>query len=651
MGCRRFRWRVTLALHALLLGAAATCLGSTAPAQTEPTLVVRLFLDLQDPPSREAWQLYRKALAPFAARARLHIHHLPLARHAHARGAAVAAHVARGEGQEAAFVDALLRHPVPDGRAIAKAAGQVGLDRDRLTRIVAAGAASAEAAAVEQGRRAAIAFGVRAAPSALINGRGVAGVPPAAALAVALRRADADCRGALRGGAAAKNSTVQRDCEVDGATRYAPAELGALRILRSGGVSAASATHPAAAGRLAERFRVELEGGELTLGDGAAKATAVYFADLSDAVQRRSLGHLLGLQRRHALRLVVLPLPRYEPAGTAVGNGRSLRVALAVVALTSLLDPPERRRLMRALGDPRLADWRGLQAMAAALGVNAAALDKAAAAPATTVLLDRHIRRAAVVDARPGAIYLNGRRWTGQAWDPGIEGAIAEVVAEATTIGARGIPPRLIYPGLIAAGRRVSPAERDLQPAEPAAEFTGVPDLGSAAAGPALDVYLFVDFSGLASRAAFHTLERLRRHPEHPVRLHLLSLASMAQPGVTPSGASFLVAHHHGRGLAAARAIFALRDANRWSSLQRVLRKVGVSAKTLKSEANGPMALAGAALADRLRQRLEMAEEPVIYLGRRRYVGPLEEGRMVAAVALVAGRAAAARPPASKGAP
>ena len=622
MSCRRALWR--LALTTTLLSA-VPCGAASAVA---PTVVVRLFIDLQDRPSREAWQRYRSALKPFGRRAQLRVHHLPLARHAHARGAAIAAHVARADGQEEAFIDALLRHPVPDGPAIGRAAGLVGVDRDRLTRVRAAGAGSKVAVAVEADRRSAIAFGVRAAPSALINGRGVAGVPPVAALKRALQRADEECRKA-RG----QTPSAPTDCEMAGARRHAPDAVDALRTLRQGGLPSASAASAAPAGRLDERFRVELDGGELSLGKHSAPVTAVYFADLSDATQRRGLGKLVALSGGPDLRLVILPLPRVDPAGAAVGHAQGLRVALAVVALTAQLGLPERRRLVRGLGDPRLANWTAVEALANALGVAPRALAKGAAAPSTTVMLDRHIRLATAVDARPGALYLNGRRWTGTPADRGLAAAIEVVKKEALAIQARGIPPRLIYPGLIATGRRISVAERDLEPTEAAAVFPGVPDLSSEGEKSGLPVHLFVDFSGLASRAAFHVMDRLRGHAQHPIRLHILSIASAAQPGVTPSGAAFLVAHGHGKGLNAARRIFDLRKPNRWSSLQRALRKLGISLKTLRAEANGPAAVGGAALATKLSRQLEMAEEPVVYIDGRRYVGPIDEGRIEAAVA------------------
>jgi hypothetical protein len=298
--------------------------------------------------------------------------------------------------------------------------------------------------------------------------------------------------------------------------------------------------------------------------------------------------------------------------------------------------------MIRAFGDRRLSDWAGVERVAVAHGTSPAQLARGVAAPATTVTLERYVRLAASVDARPGTLYLNGRRWRGSPSEPGLKPALVRSGAEFQSVVARRVPPQYVYASLVAAGRRISAAERDLEPREGDVDFTGVPDLGTAAQGEAaktaLPVHLFVDFRGLASKATFHALERLRRDPRHPVRLHLISIASAASPGVTPSGASFLVACDKGKGLAAARRLFGMRDPNGWSSLRKAMGRLGIGLATLRAQADGPAARAGAATAMRLKKRLEMDEEPVLYIDGRRYAGPIDEGRITAAVAFAASR-------------
>ncbi len=628
--------RVVGWLAGVALGAALATAGSAlAVPASAPTVTVRLFIDLQDPPSREAWTAYRGALSSYGKGARLVVHHVPLARHAHARKAAVAALVAKGQDQQVEFIDTLLSHPVPNSGAISRAARAVGLDMDALTRVRSAGEASAEARAMETGRRAAVAFGVRVAPSALINGRGVRGVPPAAALKRALQRAHDACR-------RARSKDAQVDCELQGARQHAPRSVVALDALRAGRMSpAGGARDVRPAGSLGPRFRVEIQGSEPMLGPVDAPVTATWFTDLADARQRRELGHLLALVAAGGLRLVVVPLPRVDPAGAATGRRDSLRFALAAVALAGGMTRPERGRMIAAFGDRRLHDWAGVERLAVAHGTSAAKLARVVAAPATTVTLESYVRLAASVDARPGTLYLNGRRWSGTPSEPGLKPALQRSLAEFTSVVARRVPPRLVYGSLVAAGRRISAAERDLEPREADVDFSGVPNLGSSAgAKNALPVHLFVDFRGLASKATFHALARLRRDPKHPVQLHLISIASAAKPGVTPSGASFLVAHHKGKGLAAARKLFGMRDPNAWSALRKAMGRVGVGLATLRALADGEFARAGAATATRLKKRLEMDEEPVLYIDGRRYAGPIDEGRIIAAVAFAASQRA-----------
>ena len=505
---------------------------------------------------------------------------------------------------------------------------------DALTRARAAGAASPEARALETGRRAAISFGVRAAPSALLNGRGVGGVPPAAALKTALKRAFERCKKVRR-------TEASHDCEGSHTRKHAPRSYPAFDALRTGGAAAGGPAAPARpAGTLGPRFQVQILGGEPILGPADAPVTATWFADLADPAQRRGLGQLLALVDAGGVRLVVVPLPRVDPAGSATGRRSSLRFALAVVALATSLSQRIRGKMIRGFSDRRLKDWAGVERLAAAHGMTSAQLGRAASAPATTVALERFVRLAASVDARPGTLYLNGRRWSGSTDEPGLKPALTRSRAEFTSVAARRVPPRLVYGALVAAGRMISAAERDLEPREADVDFSGVPDLGTAAARgvKALPVHLFVDFRGLASRATFHALERLRRHGTHPIRLHLISIASAARPGVTPSGASFLVAHKHGKGLSAARRLFSMSDPNRWSSLRKAMKRLGIGLAKLRAEADGEAARAGAATAVRLKARLEMDEEPVLYIDGRRYVGPIDEGRIIAAVAFAAGK-------------
>lgn len=626
----RVRWHRAAVVARWLVLAVALGVGVAAAAAPSPPLVtVRLFLDLQDPLCREAWQVYRRVLTPLGADAALRVHHLPLVRHPHARAAAQAAAHAASKGLELGFIDALQSHPVPDAPALAGAAAIAGLSPADVARAAASASGSDLAQRVERDRQAAVAFGVRAAPSALINGRGVAGVPPAGALGRAVEGARQACA-ALRAG-----GDPIADCEVAGVRASAPASEGAFEILRKGAAPIRPAAPSVPTGHLGERFRVELAGDELSTGGPAQPVTAVFFADLLDPTQRADLQTLLSMAAKGGVRVVVIALPRLDPGSRGPAREGSLRMALALLALQARLPPAARAAVIAGLGERQAAGMTAVERLASRHGVSATMLREAAASPVAAVRLDAALRLASLVDARPGALYLNGRRWHGRL-DASLAPALAEVRKEADALVARGVQVGRIYPALVSQGRVIVQAERDLQAPETLGDTEAMPLLCGISAPdgrPALPVHLFVDFQSLASRAAFHGLRHLCRHDRHPIALRMVSITSAAKPGVSPSGATFVVAASRGSGLEIAQKLFSMRDPNAWGGLKRLAKRMGISLKQLQSQVDGPAATAAAATAMRLKAELEMDDDPVLYIDGRRYLGPIDEQRIIAAVA------------------
>lgn len=624
---------VTTALSSAVLSAGAqttpAAASATAGASTSRSgpIPLRLFVDLQDAPSREmitrvATQLSKRP--NFA----LLLHHLPLRRHRQASAAAAAAIAAREQGGELAFVQALLAAPGLDNEALRKAAGVAKLDRERLDRLRQDGTLLRN---VERERRAAVAFGVRATPTALIGGRGLAGVPPLAVLEQAFDRAEKDwARCAAR---------RIRDCERDVVRRVAPGAVAGLTALRGkgrGGLRAMLLGGEAGArGKLGARWKVTLEGEHVQLGRRNADVTAVLFADPTDVTFPEELGRLLTLHaERPWLRVVWLPLAEHDP-----GRGEAMRSATdASTAAWKLLAGKPERALAKALR--RLADQGpvdDLGALCHRVGAGGEECMKASTDTGATVVLDRVLRLAITVDARPGSLFLNGRRWEGLVGDDGLTAALDTARAEALKVPRRGEAGP--YARLVAGGKARSEAEIDLDPGEPLGDTSFMVDLGSAgpAGKPTVPVLLFVDFTRPGSRAAFHTLRMLRTDAQAPVSLAIASIASAAEPGVTPAAAVLLTAARKGKGLAAAIELFKMGDPYDWRQLRRHFRKLGFSPRRLSDGAADPKVNAAMAAAAAAADRLDMRDEPVIYIDGRRYVGPIDENRIRRAVEIVAG--------------
>ncbi len=600
---------------------------SSAGEAAQP-IPVRMAIDLQDEYSRSALQQAFAVLGaePDAARFVVVLHHVPLGRHPAARAAAAAAHAARRHGKELEFVRALLARPSLHTADVRIAAESVGLDADS---VVAERASPVLQAAVEHERRAAVAFGVRATPTALIGGQGLVGVVPAVVLRSALAQArSAWARCSSRGG---------RDCEREVVRRKAPGSLAALAALRGRSVAGqpsaprgTAAATTAVRGSLGERWRLMLTGDEPAIGAARPEVIAAFFFDVTDPDTPAALDELQRLvASRPWLRVALLPLGEVEPGrGGASPEAVTANVAL-LAALRSGAGSGAGRIVERLAAAAAPADSHVL---AARLQWSEAERVRFCADTGATVAADRVVRLAIAVDARPGTLYVHGRRWRGVVSDAGLDAAFDAGRAEAQRTGRKGLEA---HARLVADGRVRDEAEIDLDGEESLGDLSAAVDLE--AAGPpgvtALDAWLFVDFTQAASRAAFHALRLLRTHAHHPVRLRLMSIASSAEPGVSPPSATLHVCAQRGKALDCALGLFGAPDANDWIMLRKIVRRFGITPTQLGEGVAKPAVRAAMAAAAAVATRLDMVDDPVIYLGNRRYLGPIDENRIIRAVA------------------
>jgi hypothetical protein len=170
-------------------------------------------------------------------------------------------------------------------------------------------------------------------------------------------------------------------------------------------------------------------------------------------------------------------------------------------------------------------------------------------------------------------------------------------------------------------------ASTDLSEPEALGDLSPLPAFGTG-----VPVYLFVDFTGPGSREAFRLLRPLVDSPDLPIRLHMASCISHAEPGVTASGATFAVAARLGKGLEMAERLFASSHPNDWSVIRRLVRKLRLPKRAFQNGIDAPSTGAVARLAADLSVRLDMADDPVIYVGDRLYTGPLDLERLTQAV-------------------
>ena len=605
--------RISCLLLVLLLHAPLEVRAEPPSAQ----VVVRLFLDAECPWSRQAWPLYRHA-ASETPLVTLIVQHLPLSRHPLALPAAVAAVAARAQGRELTFLDALWRESVPNAVALERAAAVAGID---LAAWEKARRDPAILAQVQREQQAGLAFGIRSTPSALLNGRGLGGVPPIEALQRAIQLALAAAQRDLA------DLGPCADLERIGVLRHAPDFLPAFDALREGRALATTQTNPPPRGCLGPRWRVTVVESDLAYGREAA-LQCVLFLDPTSPWQLSELAKLLELREREAkagrddvrvvVKLLLHEARRHWQAGTP-----PLALWLAAAAQSQ---PQQAAQLLGVLATGAL-QRQALPELTAAAGLDAVQLRRLADAPAATAWLEQATDLARRTDAVPGSLFLNGRRWLGQAGDDGLPIALQQLRGERAQPALRG----QTYAALVATGRSLREVELDLLPPEALPPLPGLTALGTA--GP--QVQLFVDFRSPHSRAGFYMLRRLVASADTPIRLTLASIASVAEPGVSASGAAIVAAARLGRGMEMAEWLFSAAKPDDWSTIFAPLRKWGLDQATFQRAVEAAETRATLRAVWSAKQRRDMGDEPVIYLGDRLYQGPLDEARLERAVRFV----------------
>ncbi len=598
--------------------------GAKTSSNSKNWVTVRLFIDLECAFSRQAWPIWRDAVSR-QSQTQLLVQHLPLSRHSHARHAALVALAARQQGKEFAFIDALLREPVPDRAAVARAVVAAGLDADAVARAVEGADARSW---LDRELQSGLAFGISATPSALVNGRGIGGVPPEPAVARALQVAWQTAQRELskQGGA--------EDLERQGILRNAPEFVDAFDALARGRALPLQPLPVRAPGELGPLYRVAIRPLDLQVGAPEAPVTVVLFLDPSQAWQMGQLRDFAMQTADPSVRLVIKPCPRFDQRGALDRQAQGHAVATLMLALTQA-SPQKAGQIVRDAARAQPLTLADLDAAIAAAGLDPQALHRAAEAPAMATALYQQAELMARTDSRSGAIFINGKVWLGRVTDPGWQVSLG---AEALT--AKRTP----YAQLIAPGLYKSDAELDLQSPEDIHEIADLPLLGSL--GP--EVTLLLDFASPHSRAVWYMLRRSIDAPMAPIRLRLASLASMAEPCVSAAGAAFVAGAALGKGRAVADWLFEAKSPNDWTAIYAEVKRNKLQVPVFQKQVDAPATRAVSLAVCALRKRLQPGDEPVIFVGNRLYTGPLDEARIQQAVRFVDQLSAGAGGPAGQ---
>ncbi len=562
------------------------------------TTVLRLFVDLQCPHCRRAWPDTVRA-ASEAPCVRVELQQLPNSAHPQATWAAQVALAARDQGKELAFVDAVFAAGAADRPAVEKALGLVGLDAAKTL-----AAAAGLGALVAAEKQSALAFGVRATPSALINGKGVAGGLSYATLRDAL--AVAAHQTAALASEFGATVDVERARLLIEAPEFVPAYDAMLR-------ARGRRAEPAATGALGTRWRVGVKAADVLAGPANATATLVVFASPNVAWTVAQVPDLLALASPE-LRVAVQWLA--EPSGGQAG------AAMAGSLLAVAHRAPDRLHRLIGLWKRAVAPTADevSRLVASEPPQLANELQGAATSGETAARLSAYLDQARRVDAGAGAIFINGRRWIGAAGDAGLREALQAAVREAREHPAAQRQPGRGYDAIVADGRWRSDADLVFGSQQPVGDVAALPALGASGA----EVLLLGEFSQPATRAAWYMLRRLARPGPRAITLRFAP--SGGSPAAVRIREAYLAAAVAGSGDKAAETLFAASDPGD----KAVLAKVAGAAKS------SDKAVAALDAVARLRRCCAWGEEPVIAVRGRAYLGALDETRLGEAIAALA---------------
>jgi hypothetical protein len=171
---------------------------------------------------------------------------------------------------------------------------------------------------------------------------------------------------------------------------------------------------------------------------------------------------------------------------------------------------------------------------------------------------------------------------------------------------------------VVMAGLWRSDEELDLSEPMELGDLTALPALGNGTA----QVVLLVDPQSFASRAAWVMLQRLVQHV--PMRLRAAMLPHTPARIVS----AFTAAIALGKWPAALDRLLAARDVA--ATAEALAVKLGVPPAAWRAATAGPKTWLDAVTA--LQGHTDWGEEPILFIGARLYVGPLDEARIERAI-------------------
>ena len=360
----------------------------------------------------------------------------------------------------------------------------------------------------------------------------------------------------------------ESDCELHFVGREGVAARAALRRLR---VVAQGLDSGRRVGRLGQRWRVTLPDLPSTK-RLQAPTVLVWFVDPERRLRLSNATSLLRAIRRQRLQVVALPLP---------APGASLGLSARLLATLNDPDPAARQVNLKALIEGEKTPEEAMSST-----------QRETIERRYVPVLHEIAQVASGVSAQPGAMFFNGRRWLGDGQSLGLP----QAVDIARSYG--GVP----YNKRVASGRWRPQAARDLGPPLKRPPFDGLwsvrrPDKGKRW------VSLLLDPQRWASRAAYFATLTLTRERGMGLRVFVAGPTGpmAAQAAACGTLSAWLKASISG-GKGRLKPCKTKPDGRQLPPLRRLTEELGAT------------------------------REAVIYIGRRRYLGPLDEARLRAAM-------------------
>jgi protein-disulfide isomerase len=599
------------------------------PADALVTVVVSS--DFQCPFCRRLLPVMAQLEQQYAGKIRFAFKHNPLAFHALALPAALAAEEARAQGGDAKFWamhDALFEAPALDAAALEAAAAKVGLDLAAFRRALEE---ERHLARVKRDQALVVGLGATGTPTSFVNGRKLVGAQPYEAFRQVVEEELAAAGKLVAGGVPARE-VYARIME--------KAETAPVR-LPAGAAPAAPRAPPAQAAKVS--FRAD----DPARGPATAKVTVVLFSDFQCPFCARMEPTLRGLEAAWPGLVRVVwkhqPLPFHAQAFPAAMAAEAARAQGKFWPMHDKLFANQ-----AALASAPYARWAG------ELGLDVARFEKDLSSSAARARIEEDQRLAAQVGAQgTPTSFLNCRKLVGALPLESFRAAVEEELRKADAAIAAGVKPGpALYERLCEenvktlAAAPPAPVPPEAAPA-PALDAKAVlrevraDDPARGKRGAPLTVLVFSDFECPFCSRALPTLKQIEQTYRDDVRIVWKHQPLPFHKNALPAALAAEAARQQGKFWEMHDKMFENQRDLSQASLERLAGELGLDLARFRAATQDPALRARVEQDQALAQRLGANGTPTFIVGGERVVGalPFESFRPVIDRQLAAMRA------------